>query len=309
MPQQFVEKLDCFLGNDTLKILLDDGIDPFLAEIEAHLDGINLRELMQKETDQLISELDEYLFATTEDDCSAEKVAIYMAVLQEKDPITVEIDAEAINRKIQARLADIVGVNFPKTSSRSWRSKLAVGVACVICVFVLVTATAYACGVNVFSYFIQWGEELFIIGRMQPSGAMELPSDAVGAGVQYISLADALEKNEVSSANIPKWIPTRFSFTEVVVAALRSNVIFDANYFSGETDLFITVNVKDMLGSDTIVEKDSGGSTYIKGGVEHYLFLNMGVPTAVWADERCYYTVYGDVITEELQTIIDSIYK
>jgi hypothetical protein len=135
---------------------------------------------------------------------------------------------------------------------------------------------------------------------------MTLPADSES---EYRSLADALEKNGISTASCPTWIPAGFALIEIETSDNGATKTFVA--FFQNTENTIRVTVKHYIGNSTAtsIEKDPGGSAYESHGQTHYILTNINVLGAVWAIDNVSYQIMGDISIDDLHTMIDSIYE
>lgn len=316
---EFAKKLRQLAEASVLKELTGKAADPFLAEIESHLDGISLQEFMAKENDELLAEMDAYIESSTEEDCDANRILVYLAVLQEKAPVKLNIDADSLKAGIEDRLSVAVRSSHKQEQPsrheqerpprKSWRSKLAWAAAGIVLIIFFTTSTAY--GNNFISHIVKWGEGVFQIGRRPAGGLMELPADS---GAEYRSLADALAENGISSANIPTWIPEEFSLTQVSIEKGSQRMIIIAEYHNtGGGYLAITVNHDPNSTGRASVEANhdipEDDSVYMKDGEVYRLATNIEASQASWGDDYNSYFITGVITIDELKMMIDSIYE
>jgi len=264
--------------------------------------------LNEKSPLELINELDAKMADMTEYDCDVELVKLYLDILQQKAPVMEDFDEEQAFQDFLERcslFSDIEITDPPKRriSPRFIRVASTIAVAaCLIFTILLVPTDAY--GNSFMDRIIHWGEEVLSIRRLPPGGVMTLPADS---GAEYRSLTDALEKNGISAANCPTWIPAGFALEKVSFAKIDTLKTIIAAYQNDEYTIRLTVQYYMDTSSVISLEKDQGGIVYSTKGQEYYILENMGVSNAVWADDYTSYQIFGDIPIDDLKIMIDSI--
>lgn len=259
---------------------------------------------------ELLEEYESYL-ETAAEDMDMELIKCYAGVLQEKAPV-----AEQFNLS-KAKAAYLKGTNRARKSLKSitpGKSRLRVistlAAACFI--FVIFFGVSEAYGFNIFQRLMQWTEEVLFVGGSGPGGAMELtPSETD----HYVSLADALSQNGLSTMSLPTWIPEDYVVEEIDVQIDEHMAYFFASYSNGNDleRIILSVEHNPNIASNVSIEIDSGltadSTVYQSGGQEYYFLTNMGVPTVVWYDESSVYILSGNHTDRTLKAIIDSIHE
>jgi anti-sigma factor RsiW len=268
-----------------------------------------LEKLRQKSIFQLTFELHIISDVMTEFDFDVELVEAYLDVLQEKDPVYWDIDEEKSYQEFIEKYSELYEAAMsspPKLPAPKKRFRLAGAIAAAAClVFAIIFVPIDAYGNSALQKIVRWGDGVLEIRSLPPGGLMSLPADS---GSEYRSLADALKKNNISPSNCPTWIPAGFAL--VGIETTGSGVLkgFVATYRDNENIISISVHYS-AYPSATVsaVEKDAGGSVYLSRGQVYYILTSMGVPTAVWTDDNSTYVISGDITTDDLQMMIDSI--
>lgn len=173
--------------------------------------------------------------------------------------------------------------------------------AAVLAILVLGSVTARAFGFNIWEAVVKWTQETFHFGEWGSSDA--------DSNLSYASLQEALEKGNVPVKLAPTWVPKEFVLTVVKVERTPLKNIYVAKYSNGDNVLVITI--QDYLDSfPSYVEQSEGLiEEYKVSGVTYYLFSDINVVKAVWINGSYECDILGNVTTEELKQMIDSIEK
>jgi len=262
-----------------------------------------------KEPVELIDELNAYIEGMDEYEFNEELVEDYLAVLQDKAPVKELEDFDAKKSLMEfkekyAQLYELAMTDPPRRiSKKSIRIVSAIATAaCLFFAILFLPTDAY--GNSFMDRIVHWGAEVLSIRSLPPGGNMTLPADS---DAEYRSIADALEKNGISSANCPTWIPAGFSLAEIATVENDIIMMFVATYQNGGTEIHLTIHYYVNPSIVVSVEKDPGGCVYTTNGREYYILENMETPKAVWADEHATYQILGDLPIDDLQIMLDSI--
>lgn len=143
-----------------------------------------------------------------------------------------------------------------------------------------------------------------------PSGELEMPETS---SEEYSSLADALTKKSIE-ADIPQWIPFRYSVDSVELNQTQTKLAFSA-WYPGQDESGVTILVEQYPDGipDSVIaatEKSKGNKRYVApDGIVYYYYPNGELWVGTWAVNNCIATVWGDVSEEEMVCILKSIYK
>ena len=180
----------------------------------------------------------------------------------------------------------------------------------------LFCAAAGANGYDLWGILARWTDEQLAIEPDQivpiPKSDIHIPEEPE----EYSSLQEALSACGLSQPLAPSWMPEGFELSALHVEDMSElgNVMFAALYARDDSHLTIFINVYFDTGQystspSTHFQKDEGDPVpYTVGGETIMLLTTAGRPAAVWASGPAVCSVTGDITTQELKQIIDSIY-
>ena len=258
---------------------------------------------------ELAKELDIIIEKMSEDEFDGALVEDYLEVLRDKTSLDMsDYDAEksfaAFKEKYALQYKAAISTPPPRRLS-PLRFRTAGIIAAAVClVFALLFIPKDAYGNNYFARIMHWGEEVLSFRGLPPGGRMTLP---VSSESEYRSLAEALEQNGISTANCPTWIPAGFALAELSSFENEETKLFIATYKDDEYTIRIIVRYCINPLAAINIEKDPGGSIYTAKGQEYYIFENMGVSNVVWEYDNITYQVFGNISTDDIYLMIDSI--
>ena len=283
---------------------------------KAKPNNYNFSTLPQKSPAQLVAELETLIEGMTEETYDQQIIDAYLNVLQQKEPIHFNFDAEQSFQRFQEQHSLLfedspadAATHIPRKKARRRFHLRAAQVALLAFLIVIGgTATASAYGINIFANLVLWGEDILTISRnpQAPSGNMVLPEDS---GFEYLSMEEALEKNGIDATGCITWVPVRYSLVLTDAIAVDDSLCFTALYENEDKteQLVFTIEYNDDESAINIVEKNKDSIVYEKHSMQYYLASNMEEYEAVWMDENSLYTLAGDVTLDELKYMLDSI--
>lgn len=205
--------------------------------------------------------------------------------------------------------------NTPARKVHRWRSMSTLSRVASIAIMVLVLGfagmgVAQAAGYDVFGAVATWTDDIFSFRSQGGNLSTAVPPELSDGEVAYSSLQEALDAYSVTVPLAPKWIPEEYSFVEAVVNNVEDEIAIFATYMSDENVIDVTI-MKHTTDSFATVEKDAGTpETYRAGGINHYIFENLGYTEASWINEEYECLLSGnDLSVNQLKKIIDSIYR
>lgn len=185
--------------------------------------------------------------------------------------------------------------------------------ALLVTLFLVMTATAYAFGYNLWGAIAQWTQDTFsfAIEKGEHSQAAENRSPSNMSLGDTSDLQKALKDHGLQHLSFPTWIPEEFSIDTVYVSEDEGYTDFSVLYTDGDKILILSAFLhKDVPDNFIQWQKDLAVPVvYEAGGISHYMMTNMGRQKAVWLVDTCEYGITGDISKEELILMIDSIYK
>lgn len=153
-------------------------------------------------------------------------------------------------------------------------------------------------------HLVRWTEQHFsFLSRG------DLPQENPG-GVTYAEVKETVE-DLATQPVLPQWYPLGTTLEEMTVDKLVDGTSISILFsLRGDTfALHIEIYHGEQAGS-TMYEKSPGDvETYYVGHIPHYIMKNMDRQTAVWRNGNTENAIHGDLSTNELQTMIDSIYQ
>lgn len=179
-----------------------------------------------------------------------------------------------------------------------------VQIVAAVAVLILVanTVSAYAFGLDFLKSLARWTQDTFSFEYQ-----VGLPQSTID-GVVYSSLEDALNAHGIIVPLAPTKIPNGFELIDLAVDYAPNNMVFYAHYQNGDKDLTIQILAFETS-SDMNYEKDTEPVfVYERNGVDHYIMTNNIETKAVWTHENYECMISGDISTEELKQVINSIY-
>ncbi len=172
-------------------------------------------------------------------------------------------------------------------------------------VTLLAVTIAYASGFDLFGAIGRWTAEIF---RFDFAGQTEgSPRSAEYQEEIRAALAECGMPEELA----PGWYPDGF---EIVDGDIISDGDFRSVYyrFINEDGKFYSIQIQSFLLNSRIeiggFEKGDGiAEPYTSGEKTFYILENEGIATATWTDETTAISIVGNISTNDIKTIIDTI--
>lgn len=190
-----------------------------------------------------------------------------------------------------------------------------VSFAAVIAVLLgLMTATAYAMGYDLWGVIAQWTKDTFTF--VSASRANDSNSPSEGAAIsdgEYADLQAALDVYGITEQLAPNWIPDGFNLDEVVVNENSSPdyVVFNTCYKADTKSIIVQIKMhqnKDNISFTTWQKDDMEVETVKIADCIFYTMQNAGRECAIWTNGPFECTINGNISSEELLKIIESIF-
>ena len=260
---------------------------------------------------QILRQLEAMLDDADPETLDVDKLESLLDELQERAPVMEDFDPACVMADLQRdhpalfEPEEAAPLSKPEKAARPGRTRRIlrrVGAAAAVLVILCVSAGAF--GFPPFRRLIDWASEILQINR-NPSGAMELPEDS---GAEYRSLEDAMLANGVKPVGIPTWVPEDYSLNRISVLDGDDTTKFVAAYLSSNRgELFVRVTNYHDDNIFSFFEKEDGGYTYLRDSVQFDIIENLDVTKAGWQIGRCAYSITGQLTSEEIKIMIDSI--
>ncbi len=266
-----------------------------------------LNELTTQELEQII--YDSYF----DDDADWDMVsqALELLVLRAPSEWTgAELDQEAFlhslslpesaegGRSCAPAHLDVVPTGRKPGKARTGRSvlrsilKFAATAAAVLCITFGGMIAAYSCGVDVFGAIAHWSEDVFHFNFGETEDASSWTDSAELANTELL----------------PTWIPERYHFIAQYEEDKRSYSQTQTCFESETGSFLIERYVYNSVDAHTSAEKDGQIlEVYSSNGRTFYLFSNSNQTVATCMDGLTQLSIVGDLTTEELKQMVDSI--
>lgn len=169
----------------------------------------------------------------------------------------------------------------------------------------LAVTIAYASCFDLFGAIGRWTAEIF---RFDFAGQTEgSPRSAEYQEEIRAALAECGMPEELA----PGWYPDGF---EMVDSSVTDDKSLKAVYYQFENmdEGFFTIQIQEFsmynhTESGTFEKSDGIAEPYTSGGKTFYLLFNDGITTATWTNQENTIFISGNISTEEIKTVIDSI--
>jgi hypothetical protein len=186
-------------------------------------------------------------------------------------------------------------------------------IAAMIVVVILAgnAALAYAFNVNALQATVSFSDALFIKAFAPAEDVVNTPTPQIGSLAEFASFQEALTAFGITRPYAPKYLPAGFEFDTAQAMERPDYVKIAAQYLNGEKGVTITVTSYSTVpnGHLSSIEKSSGTpDIYSSFGIEFYIFANIDNIVATWVDGMTDCNIQGNVSTEEMKSIIDSMY-
>lgn len=182
------------------------------------------------------------------------------------------------------------------------------GLVAAVMVLVIVlggSLTANALGFDLFEVIAKWTQETFHFGYTGQTDSTIDPNSNYNNPCQ--SLEAAINRFEYDVDVVPRWLPDNYLEADVKIDETPAQRRFSAKYQSGENTIRIRI-VDYLSGAPTQIEQsDSLIEVYSHGGIEYYIFDNLGQLQAVWTLDSLECYISGPLTLSEIKCIIDSI--
>lgn len=187
-----------------------------------------------------------------------------------------------------------------------WLRRLIACAAAIILVLCIPLTTNAFGWEDILNLIAVWGKETFSFFSNTDSDSNDPSPDDEE---EYTSLRDALEDNNRDSDMIPTWLPDGYALEAIKKDVTPVQEVYIAQYINGKNE--ITIRIRSYLqGDPEKVEINSDPvEIYEVSGVQYYIFQNVDQMQVAWIFDSYQCNISGDLSTEELKLMIDSIQK
>ena len=183
--------------------------------------------------------------------------------------------------------------------------KRLIPVAAVVAVTFSSMVAVQAFGFNIFGALAQWTAETFHFVSETPESAGDPESEALRQKVQ-----EAFDSCGVT-VPAPAWYPEGTELTKDIQIIERTGITYITCRFEYDNKIFY-IEAQQYYGEERIptytIEKDDlDVETHYSNGRAFYIMSNMSDNRAVYSNDRTIMTINGNLSSEFLEQIIDSI--
>lgn len=202
--------------------------------------------------------------------------------------------------------SESVPVALKRRSIGRWMQGLIAAAAMLV--FVIGgSITAHAMGFDLWEIIAKWTQETFHFGYYCDVEESDDPSPDYAN--PCASLQEALNKNDITTALVPTWMPNGYVEGEVEITQTPKHRAYKVRYICGEDN--IAIRIADYLDSfpAQIEQSDSLLEIYTANGIDYYIFNNYDQLKAVWVNDNFECSISGPISISAIKEIIDSIGK
>lgn len=260
------------------------------AQLQEILRQDALQESTEPDTEKILYITEVLAKREKERDPSAEVQRAYASFVQNYMPA----DQTNTPKKVTAFL-----VKMPR-----WM-KSATVLVIVLGLLLIGSASADAMGFDLFGMVANWTAEVFHFSNATEGTEYTEPEQKDSG--EYISLQEALDDYKIQQRLAPSWFPEGYLFVEAEIFDTPFERSIYAIYAKGEEN--IQISIRQTIGKEPEqVEKNEDFiEVYTKNGVTYYIFRNIDYTQAVWTVDEFECVIAGNVTTEEIKAMIDSI--
>ena len=284
------------------------------AQIQEHL--------REKSTEDLTQELDDFLDQSTDLDMDIGLLDEYLKIIGEREDFP-EFDVENSWFRFERAHQDLLEMeasaeqqsSASNSVSKRKKSRRVKPIQIFLTVAAIVAMLMVASSCGVIDYIIHaiagWTDEVFYYDVTGFLGEQTIAYEDTETE-HYDSLEEALDAYGVGTECVPKWYPEGFACNLVNVSDTSDAIKIRADYKYGEEHIGVSIWwYKDYRALDSeAIEKDTSDVTsYEYNGVIYHIMENNGRKKVTWIVGSEMYTISGDIPMQELEKMIDSIYK
>lgn len=193
-----------------------------------------------------------------------------------------------------------------KATAAPWVRRL-IAAAAVIALVIIIPVSAKAFSfLGVWNVIANWAKETFSFISSEDTISHGVHADSEES---FASLQDALMKSNRDPSVVPTWIPDGFALDIIKKDSTPAQEIYFAFYRSGNEKFQIQVQSYLDYNPEKVEVNDDLIEIYTVGGIDFYLFSNNKQLHAIWIIDSYECHIAGDLSTNELKLMIDSIEK
>lgn len=195
-------------------------------------------------------------------------------------------------------------------ANKRYKNKILRSVASLVIIFIIGNViVSEAFGINVWDYFVEWGEETFSLKtkNYQEENYDHILNDKEAK--EYLSFEDLIKDIDVEIM-VPKYVPEGYFLQNIKINESPDRIYITGFYLYGkkEYSYYIQILKDKNLELDRKYEKDKNiVEVYKKNNIKYYLMGNIEENQAIWNISNIIYNITGDVSHEEIKLIINSM--
>lgn len=196
----------------------------------------------------------------------------------------------------------------PSTPHLVWKR---IGIiAATISIFFALMIGAQAAGIDVFGALGHWTNEAFHFDSSPDKNVASATATSEKSSY-HDSLQAVLNSCEIREDLAPAWYPDGFKMSKPTEMSNDTDETVYCSY-SNANDIFFSIQIQRFssavdLDSYTFEKNNSSVEQYTSNNRTFYIFSNMDTITATWARGDLIETISGDISTNDIKSIIDSI--
>ena len=278
-----------------------DGGSGDLVLIQRHLENLSAGEILE--------ELDARMEEMTDQTCDPELIQLYLDVLEEKEPLGLELDPEASLRRF---LEERAGEENRPAPPEEPAAQAAVSRPAAAVVAVLFGLGSMAGSSRLWESVVHLTQGTLQIVPPGASQSGQTSAQPPLEELEFTSLQEALDAYGITEPLAPKWLPEGFEGLGVTTSVDLDFVRIAEIYIFNEKEIKITIrryNSEEALDRFSFEkQEEQQDKKYTCGGVVHSIAQNNETFTASWTHGLNMVNIAGDMTEEELEQMIDSIY-
>lgn len=182
----------------------------------------------------------------------------------------------------------------------------------LLCTLIVV---AQAANINIFNIFGFWTDEKFYFGKqyMQDSNQQVVELPELPKGHEFSSLQEAFAVLKIQDKLLPTWQPEGYELLDLKISdVIPGQLQFESFYQSGDRNYAIDITLYSDIASvgNGFYEKDDTPMELCSlPGHTAYVFSNLDYHVVTWMDGHYNISISGNLETETLIQIAESIYE
>lgn len=125
----------------------------------------------------------------------------------------------------------------------------------------------------------------------------------------YYELAEALNDIGFSAEVVPQYMPSGYSVASVISRESTRGFCIICTLANNDREIILSYLLMTEEPARVFAKDDVSPETYIKNGIEHYIFTNEGNYRTTWINKNVQCEIQEVAEKEELLKMIDSIYE